>query len=57
MSIAVALVEPQYETNVGYIARIMKNFGYKQLYVINPSFDKEKAAKFCYSWQRHFSIY
>ena len=46
MSIAVALVEPQYETNVGYIARIMKNFGYKQLYVINPSFDKEKAARF-----------
>jgi tRNA/rRNA methyltransferase len=46
MSVAVALVEPQYETNVGYIARIMKNFGYKQLYVINPSFDKEKAARF-----------
>ena len=46
MGIVVALVEPQYETNVGYIARIMKNFGYKQLYVINPSFDKEKAAKF-----------
>jgi tRNA/rRNA methyltransferase len=46
MSIAVALVEPQYETNVGYVARIMKNFGYNQLYVINPSFDKEKAAIF-----------
>jgi tRNA/rRNA methyltransferase len=46
MSIVVALVEPQYETNVGYIARIMKNFGYNQLYVINPSFDKEKAAIF-----------
>ena len=46
MSIVVALVEPQYETNVGYVARIMKNFGYKQLYIINPSFDKEKAAIF-----------
>ena len=46
MSIAVALVEPQYETNVGYVARIMKNFGYNQLYVINPSFDNEKAAIF-----------
>ena len=46
MSIVVALVEPQYETNVGYVARIMKNFGYNQLYVINPSFDKEKAAIF-----------
>src|SRR5919198_1860176 len=46
MSIAVALVEPQYDTNVGYIARIMKNFGYNHLYVINPNFDKEKAARF-----------
>jgi tRNA/rRNA methyltransferase len=46
MSIAVALVEPQYETNVGYVARIMKNFGYNQLYVINPGFDREKAAIF-----------
>jgi tRNA/rRNA methyltransferase len=46
MSIAVALVEPQYETNVGYVARIMKNFGYTELYVINPNFDKEKAAIF-----------
>ena len=46
MGIAVALVEPHYETNVGYIARIMKNFGYNQLYVINPSFNKEKAARF-----------
>ncbi len=46
MSIVVALVEPQYETNVGYVARIMKNFGYNQLYVINPSFDKERAAIF-----------
>jgi tRNA/rRNA methyltransferase len=46
MSIVVALVEPQYETNVGYVARIMKNFGYNQLYIINPSFDKEKAAIF-----------
>jgi tRNA/rRNA methyltransferase len=46
MSIVVALVEPQYETNVGYVARIMKNFGYNQLYVINPRFNKEKAAIF-----------
>src|SRR5918911_224274 len=46
MSIVVALVEPQYETNVGYVARIMKNFGYNQLYLINPRFDKEKAAIF-----------
>ena len=46
MSIAVALVEPQHETNVGHVARIMKNFGYNQLYIINPGFNREKAAVF-----------
>ena len=46
MNVTVALVEPQYETNVGYIARIMKNFGYNQLYLINPCFNREKAAIF-----------
>src|SRR5919202_4919414 len=46
MNIAVALVEPKYETNVGYVARIMKNFGYNQLYIINPGFNREKAAVF-----------
>jgi tRNA/rRNA methyltransferase len=44
-SIAVALIEPQYDINVGYIARVMKNFGYNQLYVVNPHFGNE-AVKF-----------
>jgi tRNA/rRNA methyltransferase len=46
MSITIALVEPQYGINVGYVARIMKNFGYKDLYIINPHVDKEVAARF-----------
>ena len=46
MSITIALVEPQYGINVGYVARIMKNFGYKDLYIINPHADKEEAARF-----------
>src|SRR5919197_1168946 len=46
MGIVVALVEPQYEINVGYVARIMKNFGYNQMYIINPHFNKEEAARF-----------
>ena len=46
MSITIALVEPQYGINVGYVARIMKNFGYKDLYIINPHVDKEEAARF-----------
>jgi len=35
-TISVALVEPLYPINIGYIARCMKNFGLKQLYIINP---------------------
>jgi len=46
MSVTIALIEPQYEINVGYVARIMKNFGYKDLCIINPRFDKEEAARF-----------
>lgn len=45
MSIVVALVEPQYDINVGHIARVMKNFGYNRLYVVNPHFGNE-AVKF-----------
>jgi TrmH family RNA methyltransferase len=38
MSVAVAMVEPQYEINVGYVARIMKNFGCNDLYFVSPRF-------------------
>jgi len=39
MSVAVAMVEPQYEINVGYVARVMKNFGCNNLYFVSPRFN------------------
>jgi tRNA/rRNA methyltransferase len=46
MTVAVVLIEPQYPINVGYIARLMKNFGLKSLYLVRPDFDKAEAAKY-----------
>ncbi len=36
MKISIAVVEPLYQINLGYIARIMKNFGINELFLINP---------------------
>ena len=36
MNLRVVLVEPMYEGNVGSIARAMKNFGFRQLVMVNP---------------------
>ena len=36
MDIEVVLVNPIYEGNVGAVARVMKNFGYSELTLINP---------------------
>jgi tRNA/rRNA methyltransferase len=44
--IAVALVEPQYPVNVGHVARLMKNFGLKKLYLLKPRFDRAEAVKY-----------
>ena len=41
--LAVAIIEPEYEINLGYIARIMKNFGLEELLLINPRCDINKA--------------
>lgn len=38
-NIAVGMVEPLYEMNIGYVARAMKNFGLKKLYIISPRCD------------------
>src|SRR5919199_4187688 len=46
MAIAIALVEPQYYVNVGHVARLMKNFGLKQLYMVNPHYDKKEAERY-----------
>ncbi len=37
--IRVVLVEPEKATNVGMIARVMKNFGLSDLYMIRPAFN------------------
>ena len=34
--IRVVAVEPRYQQNLGYIARVMKNFGLKELVLVNP---------------------
>jgi TrmH family RNA methyltransferase len=36
LEIHIVLVEPEHEGNIGLIARIMKNFGYKNLWLVNP---------------------
>ncbi len=36
MRLEVAVMEPLYQINLGYIARTMKNFGLSKLYLINP---------------------
>ncbi|MBI4399518.1 RNA methyltransferase [Candidatus Micrarchaeota archaeon] len=36
MRIRVILVEPEYEINLGYIARVMANFGFGDLVIVKP---------------------
>jgi len=36
LEIRVVLVEPEHEGNIGLIARAMKNFGYSDLWLVNP---------------------
>lgn len=48
---SVALVEPEFPLNVGYVARSMANFGLKELYIVAPrgkqvSFDLTEATVF-----------
>ncbi|QKQ99898.1 RNA methyltransferase [Metallosphaera tengchongensis] len=42
----VVLVEPEGEYNVGFIARLCKNFGVDELYIVNPKCDLKKAVEF-----------
>lgn len=36
LDIHIVLIEPEHEGNIGLIARIMKNFGYMNLWLVNP---------------------
>lgn len=41
--VTICLVGPEYPINVGYIARLAENFGIKQLYLVDPKFDRRIA--------------
>ena len=47
-SLRVVMVEPKYQLNLGYVARVMKNFGVRSLYLVNPRCDikGKKAAQY-----------
>jgi TrmH family RNA methyltransferase len=51
--IDVAVVEPKYQMNLGYIARVMKNFGVEHLYLINPRCDRLGKQAIKYSKHAH----
>ena len=36
MKLKLMIISPKYQMNIGYICRVAKNFGIKQLHVINP---------------------
>jgi tRNA/rRNA methyltransferase len=42
--ISVTLVGSEYPINVGYTARLLKNFGVRKLYLIEPNFDRRVAS-------------
>lgn len=44
--IRVVLVEPEHGINVGYVARAMKNFGLKELYLVKPKANLKEALIF-----------
>ena len=46
MPIGIVLVEPRHHINVGYVARIMKNFGVSRLLMVNPIYDMEEARRY-----------
>lgn len=44
--ISVVLVEPEEAGNVGFVARVMKNFGFQKLFLVSPKCDLDEAKKF-----------
>ncbi|MEM3380970.1 MAG: RNA methyltransferase, partial [Candidatus Bathyarchaeia archaeon] len=45
MRVRVVLVEPEHEGNIGLVARSMKNFGFNDLWLINPKVNLGLEAK------------
>lgn len=51
MNLAVVLVEPKYGGNVGSIARVMKNFGFKELIIVGEFVpDAQTKQMACHAW-------
>ncbi|MDG6920350.1 MAG: RNA methyltransferase [Nitrososphaerota archaeon] len=42
--VSITLVGPEYPINVGYTARLAKNFGIHRLYLVEPKFDRRVAS-------------
>jgi TrmH family RNA methyltransferase len=51
--IDIAVMEPKYQINLGYIARVLKNFGIERLYLINPRCDYKGRMAVKYSKHAH----
>ncbi|MGC8651833.1 MAG: RNA methyltransferase [Candidatus Micrarchaeia archaeon] len=51
--ISIALVEPLYQVNIGHIARVMKNFCVKNLYLVKPRCNYLGAKAIMYSKHAH----
>jgi len=43
-NLSITLVEPEYPVNVGYVARLAKNFGVGRIFFINPKVDLSAAS-------------
>ena len=37
MQIRIVLVSPEYQQNIGYCCRVMKNFGFTELFIVSPA--------------------
>ena len=42
-SVKIVLVEPETSENIGFVSRIMKNFGFNKLIIVNPKCNLDKA--------------
>lgn len=45
MNTRIVLVEPQHEGNIGAVARLMKNFGFSELFLVNPRVQRGAVAR------------
>ena len=43
-NLSITLVEPEYPVNVGYVARLAKNFGVRRIFFVNPKVDLSAAS-------------